>query len=81
MSQENAPGGAPRTRYEPIGLGSAFKSGALMVYAIVGVLMAGVAVYMGAVEHRPLTSAYVAGPAIGAVWFVLRVAMMLGARR
>jgi hypothetical protein len=48
------------------------------MYAIATVGLAGLALYMALVEgHEPM-SAYVAGPAIGAVWFALRTFMTWG---
>jgi hypothetical protein len=69
---------AKRPRFEPISLGGVARTGARWVYVFAAVGCAGVAAYMAAVQGRPLTSAYVAAPAIGAVWFGLRTIMMLG---
>ena len=57
------------------------RQGMVFVYAALAVGLAGLAVYMGLVAGRPLVSGYVAAPAIGAMWFGLRLFMMLGARR
>ena len=57
------------------------RRGMVFVYAALAVGLAGLAVYMGLVAGRPLVSGYVAAPAIGAMWFGLRLFMMLGARR
>lgn len=57
------------------------RQGMVFVYAALAVGLAGLAVYMGLVAGRPLVSGYVAAPAIGALWFGLRLFMMLGARR
>ncbi|MEQ1706764.1 MAG: hypothetical protein ABL864_00330 [Terricaulis sp.] len=71
----------PRTTLEPISLGGTMRRGMVFVYAALAVGLAGLAVYMGLVAGRPLVSGYVAAPAIGAMWFGLRLFMMLGARR
>lgn len=78
MSAEEPP---KRPRYQPIAFGGAIRSWAVAVYGLLSAGMAGFAFYMNAVEHQPLTSAYVAGPAIGALWFALRVFMVLGSRK
>lgn len=71
----------PRPRYEPIAMGGVFKRSAVVVYGLLAVGLAGLAVYMATVGARDLTSMYVAAPAIGALWFGLRVFMMLAPRR
>ncbi len=78
MSEEQSPG---PSRYQPIGLSGAMRPWAVAVYGLLAVGMAGFAVYMNTVEHHPLASPYVAGPAIGALWFALRVFMILGSRK
>ena len=62
-------------------VGSLAKQGAVAIYALAAIILAGVAVYMAAVEQRPLMSGWVAAPAIGAVWFGLRLFMILGSRK
>ena len=49
---------------------------AVFVYAALAVGLLGLALYSGLVLGRPLTSAYVVAPAIGAVWFGLRLLML-----
>ncbi|HYD85887.1 MAG TPA: hypothetical protein VEA80_00265 [Vitreimonas sp.] len=71
----------PRPRYEPIAMGGVFKRSALVLYALLAVGLAALAVYMATLGQREVMSMYVAAPAIGAVWFALRVFMMLGPRR
>ncbi|GIK47844.1 MAG: hypothetical protein BroJett013_05410 [Alphaproteobacteria bacterium] len=69
-----------RPRYEPIGMGGLVKRSALVVYALLAIGLAGFAVYMATIGQHGLTSMYVAAPAIGALWFGLRVFMMMGPR-
>ena len=59
--------------------GNAMQQGALLIYGLLAVGLAGLAFYNGAVQRLPL--AYVAAPAIGAVWFGLRLFMMLNSRK
>jgi hypothetical protein len=61
-----------------IGPPSLQKSGALVLYGLVTLALIGVAVYMALVERQPLMSGYVAAPAIGAMWFGLRLIMTWG---
>lgn len=69
-----------RVRFEPLKLGGRARSAGLMVYGAVAIIMAVIAVYMAAVAGYPLGSIQVAGPAIGALWFGLRVFMLLASR-
>jgi len=62
-------------------LGNAVQQGAVLVYALLAVGLAGLAFYMASINHMPLVSGYVAAPAIGAVWFGLRLFMMLNSRK
>ena len=73
----------PRRRlpFEPQPFGSVLPSGAVLVYALLATGLAVLAAYMGLVAHRELTSGYVAAPAIGALWFGLRLMMILGSRK
>jgi hypothetical protein len=52
-----------------------------MIYALITVALVAVALYMALIEQRPLMSGWVAAPAIGALWFGLRLFMILGSRR
>lgn len=56
---------------------NAATSARLFLLAALTVAFAAVAGYMALVEHRPLTSAYVIAPAIGALWFAVRLFMQL----
>jgi hypothetical protein len=69
-----------RLPFEQKPFGGAARSGALFVYAVLTVGLAGLALYMALIVGHRLTSAYVAGPAIGALWFGLRLFMIWGSR-
>jgi hypothetical protein len=60
---------------------SSVQQGGIVFYGLLVTGLIGVALYMAFVDRHPLTSGYVAGPAIGALWFGLRLFMMLGGRR
>lgn len=72
-----------RLPFEPMSLGggSAVRRSGLVLYCLAALVFAGVAIYFGAVRHMPLTSGYVAAPAIGAAWFALRLFMMMAPKR
>lgn len=85
MSEERTPGeGPPRRKarlpFEERPFGGAARRGALLIYAVLTAGLVGVALYMALMVGHPLTSAYVAGPAIGALWFALRLFMIWGSR-
>ena len=80
MSEERPDDAPKRTRYEPISLSGAARGGMLAIYALAALGFVGVAVYMSA-TGRGLMSPYVIAPAIGALWFALRVFMILGSRK
>lgn len=61
-------------------LTEATKKTVPLFYGAMALGLAGLAVFMSAVQHMPLMSAYVIAPAIGAAWFGLRVFMMLNPR-
>jgi hypothetical protein len=84
VSQEQTP--TPPTRRkldieQPMAVGNFARQGAMAIYALAAIILAGVAVYMAVVEQRPVLSGWVAAPAIGAVWFGLRLFMILGSRK
>lgn len=54
----------------------ALNGGRLLIYALVTVVLVGLAGYNAMVRQLDLTSPYVIGPAIGAVWFGLRLVMI-----
>ncbi len=83
MSEEAPPPIASRKRphFEPIGFGSSLRSGGILLYGVLVAAMAGIGAYNYTVQGQPLTSVYVAGPAIGAVWFGLRLFMIMGSRK
>jgi len=83
VSDEHSPRPTPRRKLDieqPMSMGFA-RQGAVMIYALAAIVLAGTAVYMGLVEQRPVVSGWVAAPAIGAVWFGLRLFMILGSRK
>jgi hypothetical protein len=84
VSEERPPGLSPRRKLDveqPIGVGNFARQGAVAIYALAAIILAGVAIYMAVAEQRPLMSGWVAAPAIGAVWFGLRLFMILGSRK
>lgn len=84
MSEERPPERLPRPKgrlpFEEKPFDGTVKRGALWVYAALTAALVGVALYMALVVGHPLTSAYVAGPGIGALWFGLRLFMIWGSR-
>jgi hypothetical protein len=84
VSDEHSQSPPPRRKLDieqPIALGGIAKQGAVVMYALAALALLGVAFYMALVEQRPLVSGWVAAPAIGAVWFGLRLFMILGSRK
>ena len=59
---------------------AAMRQGALVVYGLLTAGLIGLALYMALVQQRPVMSPWVASPAIGAVWFALRLFMIWGSR-
>lgn len=84
MSEKPPPLYRPQRRqsYEPQRIGGASNVRRVggVVYAILALLLAGVAVYMAVIERHPLASPYVAAPAVGAAWFALRLFMTMAPR-
>ncbi len=78
--RENLARTTSRLPFEPKPFGSAMQQGAILLYAALTIGLAGLAFYMAAVERLPLMSGYVAAPAIGALWFGLRLLMVLSKR-
>lgn len=62
-------------------MGGIARQGAVVIYGLVTVALIAVALYMALVEQRPLMSGWVAAPGIGALWFGLRLFMILGSRK
>jgi hypothetical protein len=65
-----------RSRLEPIKPLSG-KGGKLFLFAALAVVCGAAAGYMALVQRMPLTDMRVVAPAIGALWFGLRVFMSL----
>ncbi len=84
MSEERPPHEGVKRRRLPFETdkrqGAAFRQTSLIVYGVLVAGLFGLALYMALVVGHPLTSAYVAGPAIGALWFCLRLFMIWGSR-
>ena len=60
---------------------SAASSARLVLLGMLTVAFAAVAGYMALVDARPITSPYVLAPAIGALWFAVRLFMQLTPKR
>lgn len=70
-----------RLPFDPNAFGKdAQRRGGAYIYAVITAALVAVAVYMGVIVGHPLFSGYVLAPAIGALWFGLRLFMMLGKR-
>lgn len=84
MSEPRLPPPLPRTKtrlpFEPAPFARAARNGAPVVYGVLVVVCLGVAAYMKLVMHMPLMSGYVIAPAIGSLWFALRLFMSWAAR-
>ena len=61
--------------------GGAMKRGAVLLYGLLTVGLIGLAAYMALVRGLPLTSGYVAAPAVGAIWPALRHFVTMAPRR
>ncbi len=59
---------------------ASMRQGALIVYGVLVIGLIGVALYMALVRDMPLASPWVAAPAIGSLWFMLRLFMVWGSR-
>ncbi|MBL8545245.1 MAG: hypothetical protein JNL81_02205 [Hyphomonadaceae bacterium] len=53
------------------------KGGKLFLFAVLAIVCGAAAAYMAVVQHMPVTDMRVVAPAIGALWFGLRVFMHL----
>lgn len=84
-SAEPPPPELPRVKarlpFEEKPFRGALQRGAVTLYGILSLGLAGVALYMATIGGHPVMSGYVAAPAIGAMWFGLRLFMVLGTRR
>lgn len=80
MSDADPPRPLPRTRarlpFEPNLFQGASRRWALALHLVLAVGLSVLAIYMRQAGHA-WTSGYVAAPAIGAIWFALRVFMSL----
>ncbi len=74
------PGTRSRLPFEPQPFKGGLRRGAVFIYGVLAVGLAGLAVYMGVLQHHPLTSPYVLAPGVGAIWFALRLFMTLAPR-
>lgn len=83
MSEEPPPR-LPRTKarlpFEERPFKGVVQRGAVFLYAVLALGLAGLAIYMGVLQHHPLTSPYVLAPGVGAIWFALRLLMTLAPR-
>lgn len=81
MTDSEPPRPLPRVKgrlpFEPNPFGGATQRGAVIVYGLVTLGLLGLALYNGLIERLAITSGYVAGPAIGAAWFGLRLFLMI----
>ena len=69
-----------RLPFDPQPFKGGLRRGAVFIYGVLAVGLAGLAIYMGAIERHPLTSPYVLAPGVGAIWFGLRLFMTLAPR-
>lgn len=76
--REELPRTKARLPFEQKRTGGGVPRGTIVIYGVLTAGFIGLALYMWLVEGHPLVSGYVAAPAIGAVWFGLRLFMMLG---
>jgi hypothetical protein len=81
VSEAPPPAVPPREKLaveRQIGPPSVAKNGALFLYGGLTIALLGLALYMALIEGQPLISVHVAAPAIGALWFGLRLFMTWG---
>jgi hypothetical protein len=70
-----------RLPFAPPGAGRpSLKQSSLLVYGLITAGLIGVALYMALIERMDWLSPWVAGPAVGAMWFALRLFMIWGSR-
>ena len=85
MSEQAPPPNDPlrvkaRMPYEPMPLPFTGGQGKTLLFVSIVAACAGLAAYMYFVQHMPLTDMRVAAPAVGALWFGLRLFMTLTPR-
>ncbi len=85
MTEGDPPSWRAKTRLpfekERLSVQGGLKGVSLVLYALLAIVCIGAALYMGLVVRHPVFSAYVMAPAIGAVWFVARLVMMVSPKR
>jgi len=59
--------------------GASLQTAKLLIYATIAVVLAGLAFYNAVINAMAWTSPYVIAPAVGAVWFALRLFMIWSA--
>lgn len=59
--------------------GGALNSGKLMIYALITLVLVGLAAYNALIQQMDWMSPYVVAPAVGGVWFALRLFMIWSA--
>jgi len=80
-SEREPPRVKARLPFEQNPFGGGVRAVGTFLYALLALGLGGFAVYNVAVQGLPLTDPYVAAPAIGAVWFALRLFMMTSSRK
>ncbi|MEZ5994505.1 MAG: hypothetical protein R3C25_01990 [Hyphomonadaceae bacterium] len=85
MTPPSPPQDLPRVKgrlpFDPQAFSGSRRALGAWLYGVLAAGFAGVAVYMALAVGHPLASGYVAGPAVGALWFGLRLFMTMGSRR
>lgn len=69
-----------RVEYTPMAMPFTGGGGKTLLFVAIVVACGGAAAYMYFVQHMPLTDMRVIGPAMGGLWFVLRLFMTLTPR-
>ena len=87
MSEDAPPPGPPnplenrlRVEYAPMAMPFTGGQGKALLFVAIIAACGGASAYMYFVQHMPLTDMLVIGPAVGALWFVLRLFMTLTPR-
>lgn len=69
-----------RVEYAPMAMPFTGNAGKPLLFLAIIAACGGAAAYMYFAQHMPLTDMRVIGPAMGALWFVLRLFMTLTPR-